>query len=449
MKKWLIVLIFALVFCLAVFAFAFGKMFFTDSEEIVDDKNTIDQIELTFWRNSGNEAFNKAYEELVADFEAAHPKIVINMQTMNWANEYELRLRTELAAGNYPDIMTIDSPTLALYANSGALLSIDQYMKEEGNIDDISQPTLKGLTFEGEFFLAPITEPSIALFYNRYLFKEAGIPFPSADPDNPLTWDEVLDIALQITNIEKGVYGIDPAQGFSEGEGPAYFKLPILWQFGAEALSPDGTTADRYLNSDEALEALQFYQDLYHKHQVATVELPSGAFETGKLAMTILGSWHLSELEGYTNFTLGEDFGIAPLPKGKYQVAPNGGWALGISSRTNYPDEAWEFIKFMTSYEGIKKFVEITGEIPARYSVANDIAELNEYPKNIFVQQGQKYSKNRPVTPAYSVVSHSIKLLFEDVGMDGKDVEAAAVKAVERIDRGIEELLESSASIVP
>lgn len=439
-KKWLMVVIVFILFCLAGFAYSYFAPSLSDRTDKGDKENTPEQVELTFLRNLGNPAFNQAYEEVVAAFEVAHPHIKINMQSMHWAHEYELRLRTELAAGNHPDIMAIDSPNLALYANAGSLLSIDSYMKETGTIEDIPKGLLNGLTYEGEIFLAPIVEPGIALYYNKNLFREAGIPFPSEDPNNPLTWDEVLEIAKEISNPEQGVYGLDPAQGFGDGEAPAYFKLPILWQFGAEVLSPDAATAEGYLNSKEALEALQFYQDLYHKHRVAAVELPPALFETDKLAMTILGSWHLSELQNHPGFDLGEDFGIAPLPKAKFQVAPNGGWALGISAKTNYPDEAWEFVEFVTGYEGSKRFVEITGDLPARYSVAKDFPELNEYPKNIFVQQGQNFSKNRPVTPAYPIISEAIKELFEDVGFSGKDVKASAKEAVEKINTGLKEI---------
>ncbi|KMJ59304.1 ABC transporter substrate-binding protein [Bacillus sp. LL01] len=404
-----------------------------------EEAESVEQVELTFWRNLGNASFNSAYEQLVADFEALHPDIKINMQAQYWGREYELRLRTELAAGNHPDIMTIDSPNLGLYANAGSLLSLDRHMKEEGNIDDISKPTIAGLTFEEEIYLAPIVESSIALYYNKHLFRKAGIPFPSQDPDNPLTWEEVLEIALKINNPDHEVYGIDPAQGFMDGEGPAYFKMPILWQFGGSVLSPDGTTAEGYLNSEASLKALQFYQDLYFEHNVATMQLPPAAFETEKLAMTILGSWDLQELENIQDFSLEEDFGVAPLPMGEYQVTPSGGWAVGISSQTKYPEEAWEFVKFLTSYEGSKKFAELTGEIPARYSVAEALPELNEYPKNIFIQQGQNHSRNRPVTPAYSVVSDTVKELFEDVGIKGRDIKEAADEAVEKINNALQE----------
>jgi fructooligosaccharide transport system substrate-binding protein len=430
-KKWLTLII---LFGIAGFAF------FTFLGESPDKEKPVKQVELTFLRNLANPAFNQAYEEMVAAFEAAHPTIKINMQSMHWGSEYELRLRTELAAGNHPDIMAIDSPNLALYANSGSLLSIDSYMKEEGNIEDIPEGVLKGLTYKDEIYLAPIVESSIALFYNMNLFREAGIPFPSGNPNNPLTWEEVLEIAKKINNPAKGVIGIDPAQGFGVGEGPAYFKMPILWQFGADVISPDGSTAQGYLNSPEALEALQFYQDLYRKHGVAAVEMPPAPFENDKLGMTILGSWAISELQQTPDFVLGEDYGVAPLPKGKNQVVPNGGWALGISSRTKHPVEAWEFVKFATGYEASKMFVEISGDLPARYSVAKDFPELNEYPKNIFVQQDQNYSKNRPVTPAYPVISEAIKDLFEDVGLEGKNVEEAANIAVEKINNGLKDI---------
>lgn len=434
MKKWLTLII---LFSIAGFAFFY---FFTLSSNSPDKEKQAKQVELTFLRNLTNPAFNQAYEEVVAAFEAAHPNIKINMQSMHWGSEYELRLRTELAAGNHPDIMAIDSPNLALYANSGSLLSIDSYMKAEGNIEDIPEGVLKGLTYKDEIYLAPIVESSIALFYNMNIFREAGIPFPSGNPNNPMTWDEVLEIAKRINNPAKGVIGIDPAQGFGNGEGPAYFKMPILWQFGADVLSPDSSTAEGYLNSIEALEALQFYQDLYSKHGVAAVDMPPAPFETDKLGMTVLGSWAISELQQTPGFVLGEDYGVAPLPKGQNQVVPNGGWALGISSKTKHPEEAWEFVKFATGYEGSKMFVEISGDLPARYSVAKDFPELNEYPKNIFVQQDQNYSKSRPVTPAYPVISEAIKDLFEDVGLEGKNVEEAANIAVEKINNGLKDI---------
>lgn len=415
-------------------------LFQPDSKEEAETQpEAVQKTVLTFWRNRGNDAENKAYEELVSSFEKANPNIKIQMKTIPYS-DYEVRLRTEIATGTPPDIMAIDSPTLALYANAGSLLSIDSYMKSEGSIEDFPTSTLRGLSYNDQIYLAPIAESSIALFYNKHVLKEAGIPFPSSNPNEPLTWDEVIEIAKKVTNPEKGIMGIDPGQGFGEGEAPAYFKMPFLWQFGADVLSPDATTASGYLDSEKAIEALQLYQDFYHEQGVASVEMGTNDFINGKLAMTVLGSWTLKDFERNEDFTLGEDFGVAPLPKGVYQVSPNGGWALGISSQSKYPNEAWKFIKYVTGYEGMKKYVTITSDLPARYSVVKDIPELNQYPLNIFIEQTLRYSQNRPVTPAYPVVSNAIRVLFEDIGIGGKDVHISAKEAVDKINAGIQEI---------
>ncbi|MDN4525636.1 ABC transporter substrate-binding protein [Fictibacillus fluitans] len=438
MKKTAISLSLMLIISIAVWAYWVQKapVSLHNNKEKPDPS---EQVQLTFWRNNGNIAENNAYEKLIASFEDKNPKIKINMKTIPYSN-YEIRLRTELANGKSPDIMAIDSPTLALYANNGSLMPIDSLMKKEGNIQDIPKSTLKGLSYEGKLYLAPVAESSIALFYNKQIFKKAGIPFPSGNPNKPMTWDEVITIAKQINNPDKGIIGLDPDQGFGIGEAPAYFKTPFLWQFGASVLSPDSSTANGYLDSKEAKRALKIYQDIYFKYKVASIEVPPRAFEEGKLGMTVLGSWTLKEFAQNANFTADKDFGVAPLPKGTHQATPNGGWALGISSTSTYPKEAWMFIKYVSGYEGMKKYVTITGDLPARFSVAKNIPELNKYPLNILMEQTLYHSRNRPVTPAYSIVSHTIRTLFEDVGLEGKDIDASAEKAVEKINAGIREM---------
>ncbi|WP_282034749.1 ABC transporter substrate-binding protein [Metabacillus indicus] len=443
MKKGAVIIIPVLLLLLAGGYYAFSSFTLFPNDETNEQGSSSGKpaaIELTFWRNYGTKLENEAYKELISAFESAHPDIKITMNAIPYG-DYELRLRTEIAAGSPPDIMSIDSPNLGLYANSGALLSIDKEMKAEGQIADIPNSTLEGMKFKDEIYLSPIAESGVALFYNIHLFKKAGLPLPSQDPADPMSWDEAVELAKEINNPSKGVYGIDPAQGFSSGESPAYFKTPLLWQFGADVLSPDGKTASGYLNSDNAIKALQFYQDLYHRHGVASVEMPPDPFVTGHLGMSVMGSWMLEEIErNFPDFKLGEDFGVAPLPKGTHQVTPNGGWALGISSNSEHPEEAWEFIQYMTGFEGSKKYVEITGDMPARFSVFKSFPELSSYPKNIFVHQALNYSKNRPVSPAYPVISDSLKELFEDIGIGRKDVKESADKAVAKINGSLDDI---------
>ncbi|GAA3334490.1 hypothetical protein GCM10020331_102640 [Ectobacillus funiculus] len=111
----------------------FFNTFSSHPKDEDDETSVSNKVQLTFWRNYGNPAENKAYEDIVSAFEALHPNIMIDMKLIPYS-DYELKLRTESAAGTPPDIMAIDSPNLALYANAGALLSLDQYMKKRKGI---------------------------------------------------------------------------------------------------------------------------------------------------------------------------------------------------------------------------------------------------------------------------------------------------------------------------
>ncbi|WP_255570682.1 sugar ABC transporter substrate-binding protein [Cohnella sp. CFH 77786] len=270
-------------------------------------------------------------------------------------SDYDTKLKTAIASGNPPDIMAIDAPNMASYAEADALQPLTSNFKRDGDLTDIPATTLSAYTYKKDIYMAPMTESSIALFYNKKMFEAKGIPLPSNNPDQPMTWEQVLEAAKKLTDPDKGIYGIDPAQGFQNAGATAYFKYPIIWQFGGEVMSPDGKTAKGYLDSTDTKRAVEFYVDLYNKYKVSALEYPADPFPNGKLAMTIDGSWSLSHYaDRFPDFKLGEDYDIAPLPKDKRQAVANGSWALGISSKSRNPDAAWKFVNYVTSYEGSK-----------------------------------------------------------------------------------------------
>ncbi|MBW5449245.1 extracellular solute-binding protein [Cohnella sp. CFH 77786] len=406
----------------------------SEPSEVADKPPVEDRITLTFWRNSGNDAENAAYDQLVAGFMKKYPEIKVEMTPIPYS-DYDTKLRTSIASGNPPDIMAIDAPNMASYAEAKALYPLTSYFKSDGNITDIPASTLSTYTYKNEIYMAPLTESSIALFYNKKMFEAKGIPLPSKDPEQPMTWEQVLDAAKKLTDPESGVYGIDPAQGFQNAGATAYFKYPIIWQFGGEVMSSDGKTSKGYLDSPETKKALQFYSDLYNKHKVSALEYPPDPFPNGKVAMTVDGSWSLSYYAAhFPDFKLGEDYDIAPLPKGVRQAVANGSWAYAISSRSKNPDAAWKFVNYVTGYEGSKTYVSITKDIPVRYSVAKEIVELNDYPKNIFVIQNRKFGRSRPITPIFPQMSEAVKKMFEEVVIGKRSIDHATADAIQKIE---------------
>ncbi|SDE19582.1 ABC-type glycerol-3-phosphate transport system, substrate-binding protein [Paenibacillus sp. UNCCL117] len=393
------------------------------------------QVTLTFWRNSGNDTENAAYDKLVASFMEKNPGIKVEMTPIPYS-DYDTKLRVSISSGSPPDIMALDAPTLGSYAHAGALKPLTSYFKADGNMDDIPKSTLATYTYQNEIYMAPLTESSIALFYNKKLFEAKGIPLPSKNPDEPWTWEQVLDAAKKINDPAGGVFGIDPAQGFNNAGATAYFKYPIIWQFGGELMDAEGKTSKGYLDSPETKKALEFFADLYNKHSVSALEYPPDPFPNGKLGMTVDGSWSLAYLaEKFPNFKLGVDYDIAPLPKGSKQAVANGSWALGISAKSQHADAAWKFVNFVTSKEGQIAYSSMTKDIPSRYSAAKEFPELNEYPKNVFVVQNQKYGRPRPITPIFPQMSEAVNKLFEEIVIGKRNVDASVAEAVKKIDK--------------
>ncbi|WP_379134239.1 ABC transporter substrate-binding protein [Paenibacillus sp. sgz500958] len=393
------------------------------------------KVTLTFWRNSGNESENSAYDKLVASFNESHPNIKVEMSPIPYA-DYDTKLRTSIASGNPPDIMAIDGPNMASYAQAGALQPLTEFFKKDGNLEDVPESTMATYTYNSEIYMAPLTESSIAMFYNKKLFEAKGIPLPSKNPEEPWTWDQVLDAAKKVNDPAKGIFGIDPAQGFGNAGGTAYFKYPIIWQFGGEVMSPDGTTSKGYLDKPETKKALQFFSDLYNKDKVSSLEYPPDPFPNGQLAITIDGSWSLGNYaDKFPNFKLGVDYDIAPLPKEVQQAVANGSWSLAISSKSKNAEAAWQFVNWVTGAEGAKIYCSITKDIPARYSVAKQFPELNEYPKNIFVVQNQKFGRPRPITPIFPQMSEAVNKMIEEITISGRNIDAAISDAIGKIDK--------------
>ncbi|MCD9023760.1 ABC transporter substrate-binding protein [Cohnella silvisoli] len=409
----------------------------TESASPSDSAAEGEQIELTFWRHDyAPEA--EAFKKLIATFEEKHPNIKVNFQMIP-NDQYETKIRTALAGGNPPDIMALDAPTLASYANQGAIIPLDDYFAKDGNKDDLLKPVIEGLTFNGKMYAAPNNEGTIVMFYNKKMFEEKGIPLPSKNVDEAWTWDQVLDAAKKLNDPAKGIYGWNPTPwGFAGHEGAPYSEMAFLWQAGAEILSPDGTTAKGYLDSPEAKKAMTFWKSLFNTEKVSPKELPQDAFWNGKVAIHVDGPFAFSyQAQNFPNFKLGVDYDVAPLWKDQKMIGTTGSWGMAITSKSEHPDEAWQFVNWVTGVEGSKVWYEVTKNLPARQSTFDAFAELKEYPMNIYAEQLSKYGHPRPVTPAYPAISEAIRLLFEDVGLGNGDVDEALAKAVKKIDDGI------------
>ena len=183
---------------------------------------------------------------------------------------------------------------------------------------------------------------AFGLFYNKDLFKAAGV----AAPDATWTWDNVNDAAKKLPDASKGIYGIVAPEA---DENTWYLTIP---QAGGMVISDDGKTSG--YDSPEAVKGIQFWVDMVKNGVSPNLQQTTDTdartlFTSGKVAMYYGGSWDpaaIAEVPAAKAFT-----GVAKLPKGVTDNYLSNGLAYAIYAKTQHPAEAWEFVKFLGSKE--------------------------------------------------------------------------------------------------
>lgn len=185
MKKKLL-LVLALVAMISTSAvFAQGS---DEKKDSADEKVTINVM---YWDNVQKPVIDQA----IVNFEAANPNITVESSIVPWA-QYWQKLQTSTVAGTAPDVFWMNVPTFPKYANNGLLLNLSDYVAEN-NVDITKYPsTLIDLfTKDGNLYAIPENYDTIAMVYNKALFDEAGLDYPTAD----WTWDDLLAAAKKLT----------------------------------------------------------------------------------------------------------------------------------------------------------------------------------------------------------------------------------------------------------
>ena len=164
------------------------------------------KTELTFWvfEEGGIGSFLSTLED---DFESKYPKVDLKVTSYPEDN-YDVKLQTAIAAGKTPDLVLVFGPE---QMKAGLLLPLDDVVKDN-NIDlthyvqSIVRPGDEfSCAFEGHLYCLGSYAGSVQMLYNKDLFDAAGIPYPKPWP--PMTPDRFVDLACQLTDKDKGVWG--------------------------------------------------------------------------------------------------------------------------------------------------------------------------------------------------------------------------------------------------
>ncbi|WP_029688014.1 ABC transporter substrate-binding protein [Thermoanaerobacter sp. A7A] len=328
-------------------------------------------IKLGMWSSSPAE--KKIVDDQIAKFKEKYPNIDVQIETI--VGDYMQKLQAELASNTAPDIFYLDSMPAPQLMSSGVLEPLDDYIKKYNvDVNDFEPALLSAFQWDGKTYGLPKDFNTLALFYNKDMFKAAGINEP------PKTWEELRDVAKKLTK--------DGVKGLVLSADLARFDAFINQNGGS--VYQDGKVT---LNLPENAQALDFYVGLITKDKVADTPQNMGegwngdAFAAKKAAMAIEGGWMIPFLKEKAPDL---NYGIAELPAGKQKSTMAFTVAYVMNKNSKHKDEAFKLIEFLTGKEGQQFVVDSGLALPSRKSMQEGFKE--KYPERAAFVDGASYA---------------------------------------------------------
>ena len=326
-------------------------------------------LTLSFW---GSDLDTQVYQERVNMFMEKNPDIKVEL--MYIPSDYSQKVQTMIAGGTAPDIIQL-SEDVHSYSSKGQVISLNDFVTKDSLDLKARYGETGGLTtaysLDGNLYAMPDRGGALILYYNKDMFDAASISYPTKD----WTWVEFLDATQKLT-IRDG--DTVTQYGFAAG-GWWPWWMSFIYMNGGAILDASGQPV---ANSPEAVEAIQFYNDLVYKYQVAPspedyanlgTNSPDPLFAQGKVAMSTTGFWGIGGLKDATF-----NWDISPLFKNKNNATVVFGSGLAISKDCKNPEAAWKLIEFLTSEEGQAPIVEFKQDAPANIANLSGDAFLNQ-----------------------------------------------------------------------
>lgn len=366
---------------------------------------------LTVWGLWEDESLIKS---AIDEYKKTHPDTTINYK-FNTSQNYRSRIQTQIREGQGPDIFMVNNSWLPMFIKENQLavmptsvMSIADYQKTfypvsiydftnyqavKAIVDkdsavsqnDKSRKTDELFLKSGKIYGVPRGIDGLGFYYNEDILKAAGISVPQ-------TWNEFRDAAVRATVADQA--GVIKTAGAAMGltGNVDHFSdilgLLFMQQPGARIEAP---------NDQNGADVLKFYTDFVRDPKTkvwdSTMESSTQAFAAGKLAFYFAPSWRASELR-QLNPQL--NFKVASVPQlATKKVGWANYWGFVVSSKSQFPDEAFEFLKFLASADEERALYQNAASVRLfglPYSRVDLGSQLSQDPLvGAFVNQGPYY----------------------------------------------------------
>ena len=303
-----------------------------ETAAVNEDTSSAEPVTITYCNFNSSGGNEETLAKMVAAFEEEHPNIKVEVETIGY-DDYFTQMQTRVAGGTAPDCYELNIENFAAYANKGILAEITGV-----DVSGLNETALGAFNVDGKQYGLPESFSNVVLIYNKDLFDQAGVAYPT----NDWTQDDLQAAAEKIRALGDDIFGIWQPITYNE-----FFK--VVAQYGGALLNEDKT--EFTINSPENLEAATALVDRVLVSNVQPNAVQQGGmgdwdmFMSGRLGMIPTGIW------AFQTFTDGCDFewDIVVEPGSTQKATHFFSNCVVMNPDTKYPTEVATWLAWLAS----------------------------------------------------------------------------------------------------
>ncbi|WP_392754175.1 extracellular solute-binding protein [Streptomyces sp. LN590] len=321
---------------------------------------------VTWWDTSTVGSEDKVFKKIAEDFEKQHPKVDVKYVNVPFGEAQNKFKNAAQSGSGAPDVIRSEVAWTPEFADLGYLAPLDGTPALQ-KADDFLKQAAASTKYNGKTYAVPQVIDSMGIFYNKKIFKEAGVEVPT-------TVDQLKTVSKKIKE-KTGKTGL-----YLRGDD-AYWFLSFLYGEGGDLV--DASTKSVTVDNPEGVKAMKVVKDLVDSGAAKTDatdgwENMQSSFKDGKVAMIINGPWAVSDTYAGTEFKDKANLGVAPVPAGSAaQGAPQGGHNLAVYAGSKNLDASYAFVDYMTSTKTQAQVTKELNLLPTRTSAYSEEAVVD------------------------------------------------------------------------
>lgn len=395
-----------------------------------------DALEVVIWDNNQQKGLQQ-----ICDLFTEETGIKVDVQVKEWDSYWTL-LEAGASGGDMPDVFWMHSNNSQMYMKNNKLLKLDDYIEKSDKVDmsNYMSEITELYTYDGSYYAVPKDYDTIALWYNKKMFDDAGLSYP----DETWTWDDLYDAAKKLTNGDQYGFCMN-----TSNDQDTYYNM--VYSMGGYIVNDDHTKSG--YDDANTIKAMDYVGKLLKDCcPPATTMSETGTdvmFQSGTVAMITQGSWMTAGF--LDNEYLVENCDVAILPYDKTtgmrtSICNGLGWAA--SADTKRPDDCWKLIEWLGSKEMQEKQAELGVTMSAcnntsdKWVNCTDKFNLNAYldiTKDSTVAGVTNELVLRPYTYNSTVWSQAAQTFFADAWADPSKMEQSCKDFAVQMNQYIDE----------